>query len=347
MARRSQPARLSWPLTLEQLARVDEMFQELYDDTDNGSLEFDASQMTTGTLTVPQGAVGITEYVIGDILYASETDVLSTLAGVATGNALISGGVGAAPSWGKVELTTHVSGVLPVASGGTNISSYTIGDLLYASAAGVLSKLAAVATGSYLRAAGAATAPVWSTLTLPNASAQGDLFYSTAANAMTVLAKNASATRYLSNTGASNDPAWAQVNLSNGVTGVLPVANGGTAVSSATQTYTATVTIVANLDAVTSYTAQYLRIGTTVVVSGKFEANPTLAATMTQLRIALPVASNFAAEEQLGGTAFAGALTGEGCRIYADATNDAALVEWMTTTTLNQSFAFIFAYQVI
>jgi len=39
------------------------------------------------------------------------------------------------------------------------------------------------------------------------------------------LAKNTTATRYLSNTGASNNPAWAQIDLSNGVTGSLPNAN--------------------------------------------------------------------------------------------------------------------------
>lgn len=58
--------------------------------------------------------------------------------------------------------------------------------------------------------------------------AQGDLLYASAANTLAKLAKNTSATRYLSNTGASNSPAWAQVNLTNGVTGTLPVANGGT-----------------------------------------------------------------------------------------------------------------------
>lgn len=54
---------------------------------------------------------------------------------------------------------------------------------------------------------------------------QGDILYSDASNSLAKLAKNASATRYLSNTGTSNNPAWAQVNLANGVTGNLPVTN--------------------------------------------------------------------------------------------------------------------------
>lgn len=54
---------------------------------------------------------------------------------------------------------------------------------------------------------------------------QGDIIYASAANTLAALAKNTSATRYLSNTGTSNNPAWAQVDLSNGVTGTLPAAN--------------------------------------------------------------------------------------------------------------------------
>ena len=54
---------------------------------------------------------------------------------------------------------------------------------------------------------------------------QGDVLYSDASNSLAKLAKNTSATRYLSNTGTSNNPAWAQVDLSNGVTGDLPFAN--------------------------------------------------------------------------------------------------------------------------
>lgn len=72
------------------------------------------------SVPVSLGGTGQTSYVIGDVLYASTTTALSKLAGVATGNALISGGVGTAPSWGKVGLTTHVTGTLPLANGGTN-----------------------------------------------------------------------------------------------------------------------------------------------------------------------------------------------------------------------------------
>lgn len=85
-----------------------------------------ASLTLTTALTAANGGTGQSSYVVGDLLYASGTTALSKLADVATGNALISGGVGVAPSWGKIGLTTHVSGVLPVANGGTNASSASI-----------------------------------------------------------------------------------------------------------------------------------------------------------------------------------------------------------------------------
>lgn len=77
------------------------------------------------TIAVNKGGTGLTSYTVGDLVYASGSTTLAKLAGVATGNALISGGVGLAPSWGKIGLTTHVSGTLPVANGGTGVTTST------------------------------------------------------------------------------------------------------------------------------------------------------------------------------------------------------------------------------
>lgn len=77
----------------------------------------------TGTLSATRGGTGFGSYAVGDLLYADTTTTLAKLADIATGNALISGGVSTAPSWGKIGLTTHVSGILPIANGGTNSST--------------------------------------------------------------------------------------------------------------------------------------------------------------------------------------------------------------------------------
>lgn len=83
--------------------------------------------------------------------------------------------------------------------------------------------------------------PIDATLTSIAAVAgvQGDLLYADASDTWTRLAKNASSTRYLSNTGTSNNPAWAQVNVTNGITGAVPIANGGTGQTTATAAFNA------------------------------------------------------------------------------------------------------------
>lgn len=91
--------------------------------TSGGPVTTSGTITLAGTLDADNGGTGQSSYAVGDILYASTTSALSKLADVATGNALISGGVSTAPAWGKIGLTTHVSGTLGVSNGGTGLTA--------------------------------------------------------------------------------------------------------------------------------------------------------------------------------------------------------------------------------
>ena len=60
----------------------------------------------------------------------------------------------------------------------------------------------------------------------------GDIIYASAANTPARLAKSTTSTQFLANTGTSNVPQWNEVALATGVSGTLPVANGGTGITS-------------------------------------------------------------------------------------------------------------------
>lgn len=102
-----------------------------------------------GTLGATSGGTGQTGYIVGDILYADTTTTLAKLADIATGNALLSGGIGVAPSWGKVNLTNAVTGILPVANGGTGLNGSTAsnGQLLIGNGTGYTLNTITAGTG--------------------------------------------------------------------------------------------------------------------------------------------------------------------------------------------------------
>lgn len=111
----------------------------------------------TGTLAATRGGTGLGSYAVGDLLYADTTTSLAKLADVATGNALISGGVGVAPSWGKVGLTTHVSGTLAVGNGGTGLTTLATNYIPYGAATSAFASSSKLQfTGTELRVNNAA-----------------------------------------------------------------------------------------------------------------------------------------------------------------------------------------------
>ena len=158
-----------------------------------------------GWKTVPAtaGGTGQTSYAVGDLLYANTTTTLAKLADVATGNALISGGIGVAPSWGKIGLTTHISGTLGTGNGGTGQSS--------------------------------------------NLTQYGIVYGSTTTAMATSLA--GTSTQVLHGN-ASGAPTWSAVSLTADVSGILPIANGGTN-SSIIATFSATQNVAQALSAST------------------------------------------------------------------------------------------------
>lgn len=112
-------------------------------------------------------------------------------------------------------------------------------------------------------------------------------------------------------------------------------------------TYTPTLTNVTNIAASTPYECQYLRVGNTVTVSGKVDIDTTLAAgTASELGVSLPIASDFSAEENCGGTASSPAAASLVSAIRADATNDRAAMVFSAISLSNDSYFFEFSYLV-
>jgi len=116
------------------------------------------------TVAAAYGGTGLSTFVAGDLIYADSSSTLARLADVAVGNALISGGAAADPSWGKIGLATHVDGTLPIANGGTNGAAVpTAGGVAYGNGSSYVFS-AAGTSGQVLTSSGTG-APSWATPT--------------------------------------------------------------------------------------------------------------------------------------------------------------------------------------
>ena len=172
----------------------------------------------SASLDTSQGGTGNTSYTAGDMnYYASGTSFTKLAIGAST---TIMTSTGTAPQW------SAASGV--AVGTATNIAGGAAGSVPYQTGAGATSLLAIGSAYQMLGVNAGGTAPSWQPSATSVLTTQGDLLYASAANTLARLGKNTTASRYLSNSGTSNNPAWAQVDLTNGVTGTLPISNGGT-----------------------------------------------------------------------------------------------------------------------
>lgn len=135
-----------------------------------------------GTLGAGYGGTGLSSYTSGDMIYATGATTLAKLAAGTNGYILtMSAGLPAwspAPATGVTSFQTSLSGLTPATSttgavtlagtlgetsGGTNQTTYTTGDILYASATNTLSKLAAGINGYVLTMSSGV--PIWAAST--------------------------------------------------------------------------------------------------------------------------------------------------------------------------------------
>ena len=145
--------------------------------TGTGNIDITGTTISlTGTIPQSNGGTGFNTYTVGDLLYCSSSNTLSKLSIGSTDQVLkVSGGL---PVWGTDTDTVYTVNTpitltnsteiglttVPYNLGGTGITSYTEGDLLYASADNVLAKLAHGSAGDILRMNGVGTLPEWRTM---------------------------------------------------------------------------------------------------------------------------------------------------------------------------------------
>jgi hypothetical protein len=110
--------------------------------------------------------------------------------------------------------------------------------------------------------------------------------------------------------------------------------------------YTPAATMVANIAAVVPSRCRWSRQGRVVYAEGSIQIDPTTTATLTQLRLSLPVPSTFIATTDLSGT-FSGAPANHAGSIAADTATGTALLSYTPTDVTNQTVAFSFSYAVM
>lgn len=112
-------------------------------------------------------------------------------------------------------------------------------------------------------------------------------------------------------------------------------------------TYTPSLTNIANLTSSSAASCQYLRVGNTVTVSGKINAQAVAGgSTLTYLKMSLPIASTFTGENEAGGMAGGASVTGLFATISGVSGSAQVYVMFRSTDTNDNELWFTFTYRV-
>src|SRR3989304_6323188 len=196
------------------------------------------SLLALGILPAANGGTGLGNYTVGDLIVATASNVLGRLADAAQGNLLLSGGIGAIPSYGKANLSNHTIGTLPLGAITPGIVGQALltltggivgwGMLDLANTAGTLA-LANLqddpVADKVLLAGGPGADPHWGTL---------DITSLTGTISLAQIPDGSIAGQCLIGQGVGADPIWGPVGINTGLGGLLTIAKGGTFINNLT-----------------------------------------------------------------------------------------------------------------
>jgi hypothetical protein len=118
-----------------------------------------STDLPSGVISTPGTYKSVTVDTYGRVTAGTNP---TTLAGYGITDAIPAAGAASINTVGVINSGTWQGSAIGAAYGGTGLSSYTTGDILYASSPTTVGKLADVATGSVLVSGGVGTAPSWS-----------------------------------------------------------------------------------------------------------------------------------------------------------------------------------------
>jgi hypothetical protein len=183
------------------------VFEQFQDSNSNTKFQVDATGnisiggWTGNVIAANYGGTGQSSFTTGDILYAGSTGSIAALTKLgigSTGTVLqVNSGI---PSWGQVNLASNnVTGILPLANGGTNASSFSSQAIVYTANSTTMTGLVSSVNA----------AVVFSNTGAPSAVSGGPY-------------------TYLSPGAGGGNLSFSKVDLANGVTNTLGAGNGGT-----------------------------------------------------------------------------------------------------------------------
>ena len=193
------------------------------------------------TLPVANGGTGSTSITQYQLVMANGTSPYSGISPSSAGLILTSNGTAAAPTFQTPSVNT-VTGILPVANGGTGNSSFSPLNIVLGGSVSTspLSQLSYGASGNVLTSGGTSASPIWASQLSVGSGGTGissvpqyNLLVGSGGSALQLLAPGGIAGVPLISNGGSAYPSYSGINLasSSAVTGILPLINGGTGVS--------------------------------------------------------------------------------------------------------------------